>query len=188
MHTSAITLTEKVRNLTIIWGRKDAATYVCSISTPRKMCLDHQCPPLMFPYKIITNGWDNKILDLLFCMFGFRMFGKELTTSWNKLTKIQTLQKVNKAFSHTKIYSRQKVEDFVIPPGVTHWNYFLGSNYNLSSVCVLESGWEPHWQGTSMVKSPYFFQPLWRRFSHDTCDVWHVWGWPWMTKSLICHY
>ena len=27
----------------------------------------------------IFTGWDNKILDLLFCLFGFRMFGKELT-------------------------------------------------------------------------------------------------------------
>ena len=31
------------------------------------------CCPLLY------NGQDNKILDLLFCLFGFRMFGKELT-------------------------------------------------------------------------------------------------------------
>ncbi len=28
---------------------------------------------------LLYNGRDNKILDLLFCLFGFRMFGQELT-------------------------------------------------------------------------------------------------------------
>ncbi len=52
--------------------------------------------------KKLYTGQDNKILDLLFCLFRFRMFGKELTMSWIKLTKVQTLQKVNRALSHTK--------------------------------------------------------------------------------------
>ena len=80
--------------------------HLCGLlSNHKAMCVSILSSPSFCP--VLDNGRDNKILGLLFCLFGFRMFGKELTMyginmSWIKLTKIQTLQKVNRALSHTK--------------------------------------------------------------------------------------
>ncbi len=72
-------------------------------------------------YSTIHNGRDNKILDLLFSLFGFRMFGKELTMYGIVHFPIQK-------------HARQKVEDFVIPPGVQCIKVFHYSVYEDSEV------------------------------------------------------